>query len=182
MADNIGAAVRRLLEQRKLFLKPEHDDFGKVVYVCVDDGAPGGFPVGHVIPTAGGGAWLAYARVPQGGSFGTAQVAVGLPTFDAAIRAVLDHARSADILRAVERSPGAATRTYTAVVDPGHAEWLTTLEEPQGITHLGGGRVRFTEAAVAYLRNPPSPLSLYLQVQDDELVVDLVPYKLTRDR
>ncbi|MFE6613214.1 hypothetical protein [Amycolatopsis sp. NPDC057786] len=39
-----------------------------------------------------------------------------------------------------------------------------------------------TEAAVVYLRNPPSPLSLYVQVQGDELVVDLVPYKLTRDR
>lgn len=181
MAD-VGAAVRRLLEQRNLFLKPEHDDFGKVVYVCVDDGTTGGFPVGHVIPTAGGGAWLAYARIPQRGSFGTAQVAVGVPTFDAAIRAVLDHARSADILRAAERSQGAAARTYTAVVDPGHAEWLGTLEEPAGITQLGNGRVRLTEAAVAYLRNPPSPLSLYVQVQGDELVVDLVPYKLARDR
>ncbi|WP_340687616.1 hypothetical protein LCL61_16455 [Amycolatopsis coloradensis] len=182
MADEIGATVRRLLEQRKLFLKPEHDDLGKVVYVCVDDRTPGGFPVGHVIATAGGRAWLAYARIPKGGFHEIAQVAAGLPTFDAAIRAVLDHARSADILRAVERSPRAAAKTYTAIVDPGHAEWLTTLEEPQGITHLGNGRVRFTEAAVAYLRNPPSPLSLYVQVQGDELVVDLVPYKLTRDR
>ncbi|MEU3766690.1 hypothetical protein AB0E55_16660 [Amycolatopsis keratiniphila] len=144
LEDHVGAAVRRLLEQRNLFLKTENDDVGKVVYVCVDDRTPGGFPVGHVIATAGGRTWLAYARVPKGGFHDIAQVAVGVPTFDAAIRAVLDHARSADILRAVERSPGAATKTYTAVVDPGHAEWLTTLEEPQGITHLGGGRVRFT--------------------------------------
>jgi len=178
---DVGAAVRSLLEQRNLFLKTEHDGSEKIVYVCVDDGMPGGLPVGHAIRTAGG-VWLAYARVPQGDYPGTAQVAVGLPTCDAAIRAVLDHARYADILRSVERSTGAAAKTYTAVVDPGHAEWLTTLEEPQGITHLGNGEVRFTEAAIAYLRNPPPPLSLFIEVQGDQLILDFMTYRLTQDR
>ncbi|MBE1579096.1 hypothetical protein ACFORH_21745 [Amycolatopsis roodepoortensis] len=180
MAD-VGAAVRKLLEQRNLFLKTEHDGREKIVYVCVDDGASGGLPVGHAIGTAGG-VWLAYARVPQGNYYGNAQVAVGLPTCDAAVRAVLDHARYADILRSVERSSGRAARTYTAVVDPGHAEWLATLEEPKGITQLGKGKVRFTEAAVAYLRNPPPPLSLFVEVKGDHLILDYMTYDLTPDR
>ncbi|MFJ8914822.1 hypothetical protein [Amycolatopsis sp. NPDC102389] len=180
MAD-VGAAVRKLLEQRNLFLKTEHDGPEKIVYVCVDDGEPGGYPVGHAIGTAGG-VWLAYARVPQGTYFDSAQVAVGLPTCDAAVRAVLDHARYADYLRAVERSPGRATKTYTAVVDPGHAEWLAKLEEPRGITRLSDDKVRFTESAVAYLRNPPPPLSLFVEVQGDQLILDFTTYKLTRDR
>lgn len=181
MADKVGAAVRRLLEQRNLFLRTEHDRFEEVVFVCVDDGEPGGYPVGHVMGASGGGAWRAYARVPQGTWFGDARVATGLATVDDAIRAVLEHARYADYLRAVERSAGTVTKTYTAAVDPGHAEWLTTLEEPEGITHLGDGRVRFTESAVAYLRNPPTQLGLFVEVQGDDLVLDLTPYKLTRD-
>jgi hypothetical protein len=177
----IGAAVRKLLEQRNLFVKTEHDGPEKIVYVCVDDGAPGGLPIGHVIGTPGG-VWLAYARVPQGTYFGSAQVARGLPTCDAAIRAVLDKARYTDVLRSIERKSATATKTYTAVVDPGHAEWLAQLEQPQGITRLGNDKVRFTEAAVAYLRNPPPPLSLFVEVQGDELVLDYMTYKLARDR
>jgi hypothetical protein len=179
---NIGSAVRTLLRQRNLFVKSEHDGSENVVYVCVDDGAPGGFPVGHVIEAAGGRVWLAYARVRTQGVFRNREVAVGLPSCDEAIRAVVEHASYADILRTAERSSAAATTTYVAVVDPGHAEWLAALEEPKGITHLGDGRVRFTESAVAYLRKPPPPLSLYVEVQGDELVVDLVPYQLTRER
>ncbi|RSN63544.1 hypothetical protein DMH01_13325 [Amycolatopsis sp. WAC 04182] len=180
MAD-VGAAVRKLLEQRNLFLKTEHDGREKIVYVCVDDGAPGGLPVGHVIGKAGG-VWLAYARVPQGDYFGSAQVALGLTTCDEAVRAVLDHARYSDILRAVERSSGGVAKTYTAVVDPGHAEWLGTLEEPAGITLLGDGKVRFTESAIAYLRKPPPPLSLFVEVQGDRLILDFMTYDLTPDR
>lgn len=99
-------------------------------------GRPGGFPVGHVMAVAGGGAWLAYTRV-----------AAGLPTLDAAIRAVLDRARYADILRAVEQSSAAVTTTYTAVVDQGHAEWPRALGEP-GPARIGFMGMRRSSTAL----------------------------------
>jgi hypothetical protein len=180
---NIDPSLKKLLKQRRLYLrkaKPgQHARGEETFFVLLDDGHEDGFQVGHVVEVAGGLAWIAYARA-QG--YASRKVAVGLPSFEAAVQAVIDHARYDDILRATEARSGTVT-TYTAVVDEGHAEWLAALEEPKGITHLGNGRVQFTESAVAFLRNPPMPLALYLEVQaDNELVLDLCSYRLTRDR
>jgi hypothetical protein len=179
----IDPSLTKLLKERGLHLrkaKPgRHVGDEETFLVLVDDGHPDGFQVGHVVAAAGGMTWLPYARTDGGR---TRQVGVGLLSFGAAIQAVVEHARFDDILRAVEARSGRGT-TYSAVVDEGHAEWLAALEEPEGITNLGNGRVRFTESAVAFLRNPPSPLNLYVQVHGaDELALDLCSYKLTRDR
>nr|BFD86126.1 hypothetical protein StreXyl84_55270 [Streptomyces sp. Xyl84] len=162
----IDRSVTKLLQRRKLFLKQEQeDDLGEVVYVCVDDGEPGGFPVGHVMPVAQGRAWLAFARVRPGHPFGTDQVAAGLPSVEDALRAVLDHAHYGDIMASLAQESGSTT-TYTADVDVEQARWLAALDEPEGMTHLGRGRVRFTGSAVAYLRSLPEHLDCHVDHKD----------------
>lgn len=175
---NVDPSLKRELQQRKLFLRAE--DVGhpwEVVYVCVDDGHPGGFPVGHVMPAGGRPPWSAYARVRPHSPFSNDKVAAGLPSMEAAIRIVLAHAHYGDIMAALEHDSG----TYTAKVHEVHAEWLASLDEPRGITRLGNDRVRFTSAAVAYLRSLPDHLDCHLD-SEDRLWIAGDPYKLTRDR
>ncbi|MFE1272042.1 hypothetical protein [Streptomyces sp. NPDC058758] len=68
---------------------------GGVVYVCVDDGFPGGFPLGRAIRDDDG-TWCAYARFRPGRVFADDRVATGLPDLRAAVREVLAHARPTD--------------------------------------------------------------------------------------
>ncbi|MGW4055658.1 hypothetical protein ACWENA_33045 [Streptomyces sp. NPDC004779] len=68
---------------------------GGVVYVCLDDGFPGGFPIGRAIRDDDG-TWCAYARFRPGRIFADDRVATGLPDLRAAVREVLAHARHTD--------------------------------------------------------------------------------------
>ncbi|MFI8423471.1 hypothetical protein [Streptomyces sp. NPDC085479] len=68
---------------------------GGVVYVCVDDGFPGGFPIGRAIRDDDG-TWCAYARHRPGRLFADDRVATGLADLRAAVREVLAHARYTD--------------------------------------------------------------------------------------
>ncbi|MFJ8020549.1 hypothetical protein [Streptomyces sp. NPDC096311] len=100
----------------------------EIVYVCVDDGLPGGFPIGHVIRTgaSGAGSWSAYARVRPG--------------------------------RVVANDQAATSLLTVGEVHRDHATHLAALDEPEGVTHLGNGTVRFTSPAVACLRSLPERL------------------------
>ncbi|MGW3726570.1 hypothetical protein [Streptomyces sp. F001] len=89
-------SLKSLLQQRRLFLMPERRRTAVVVYVCVDDGFPGGFPVGRVIPSEAG-TWSAYARVRPGHVFTDDRVSAGLPSLKEAVRAVVDHAHFGDV-------------------------------------------------------------------------------------
>jgi hypothetical protein len=133
----------------------------------VDDGLPGGFPVGHVIPSgpSGAGTWTAYARVRPGRFFANDQVSARLLSVDEAVRAVLDHARYGDVMFALEQEAGSVA-TYTAEVHRDHAARLAALDEPEGITHLGNGTVRLTSPAVAYLRSLPERVGCRIDGED----------------
>ncbi|MGW3506903.1 hypothetical protein [Streptomyces sp. NPDC000994] len=75
--------------------------------------------------------------------------------------------------------------TYTADVQSEEwAEWLAGLDELEGLViHLGKGRVRLTETAIAYLRCVGYPLRLYVHVTDDNhLFIDLLVTDLVRDQ
>lgn len=98
----IDRSLTRLLKQRRLFLTRERSDAAEIVYVCVDDGLPGGYPVGYVIPSRTG-TWFAYARARPGRVFANDQVDAGLLSVEEAVRAVLDHARYGDVLFALEQ-------------------------------------------------------------------------------
>jgi hypothetical protein len=110
-------------------------------------------------------------------------VAGGLRGIEAAIHAVLDHAHYGDIMAALERKSG-NNATYTATVYEGQAAWLATLDEPDGITHLGGGAVRFTSPAIAYMRSLPEHVgSTGCRVDnEDRLWIAGSSYRLTRER
>ncbi|WP_328888539.1 hypothetical protein [Streptomyces sp. NBC_00316] len=174
----IESSLTTMLKQRRLFLTRERSDAAEIVYVCVDDGLPGGYPVGYVIPSRAG-TWFAYARARPGRVFACDQVDAGLLSIDAAVRAVLGHARYGDVLYALEQGVGSDT-TYTTEVRQDHAVWLAALAEPEGITHLGNGRVRFTGPAVAYLRGLPERLGCHV---DDEDRIRLAgeSYRLIRE-
>ncbi|WP_405782040.1 phage late control D family protein [Streptomyces sp. NBC_01378] len=94
-----SSPVERLLKERGLFLSVERSDAAEVVYVCVDDGLPGGYPVGYVISSRTG-TWSAYARVRPGRIFTTDEISSGLESVDEAVRAVVAHARYEDVLTA----------------------------------------------------------------------------------
>ncbi|MCX4644856.1 MULTISPECIES: hypothetical protein [unclassified Streptomyces] len=94
-----SSPVERLLKGRGLFLSVERRDAAEVVYVCVDDGLPGGYPVGYVISSRTG-TWSAYARVRPGRIFTTDEISSGLESVDEAVRAVVAHARYEDVLTA----------------------------------------------------------------------------------
>ncbi|WP_157870107.1 MULTISPECIES: hypothetical protein [unclassified Streptomyces] len=82
--------------QRGILLVPDRPvEQGGVVYVCVDDGFPGGFPIGRAIRDDDG-TWCAYARFRPGRVFADDRVATGLPDLRAAVRKVLAHARYTD--------------------------------------------------------------------------------------
>ncbi|MFF3653948.1 hypothetical protein [Streptomyces olivochromogenes] len=155
----IDGSLARVLKHRRLFLSLERNEAVEIVYVCVDDGLPGGFPIGHVIATgaSGAGTWSAYARARPGRVFANDQVATGLLSVGEAVGAVLDHARYGDVMFALEQQSGTVV-TYIAEVHRDYAAHLAALDEPEGITHLGNGTVRFTSPAVAYLRSLPERL------------------------
>ncbi|MFD5118967.1 hypothetical protein [Streptomyces sp. NPDC058385] len=94
-----SSPVERMLKGRGLFLSVERSDAAEVVYVCVDDGLPGGYPVGYVISSRTG-TWSAYARVRPGRIFTTDEISSGLESVDEAVRAVVAHARYDDVLTA----------------------------------------------------------------------------------
>ncbi|MET9582069.1 hypothetical protein ABZY10_02905 [Streptomyces sp. NPDC006539] len=174
----IDRSLTRLLKQRRLFLTRERSDAAEIVYVCVDDGLPGGYPVGYVIPSRTG-TWFAYARARPGRVFANDQVDAGLLSAEEAVRAVLDHARYGDVLFALEQRAG-SDATFTAEVHRAHATWLAALAEPEGITHLGNGRVRFTGPAVAYLRGLPERLGCHVD-DEDRIHLGGESYRLTRE-
>ncbi|WP_075027157.1 hypothetical protein [Streptomyces mirabilis] len=68
------------------------------------------------------------------------------------MNAVLDPARYGDVMFALEQRSGSVV-TYIAEVHRDHATRLAALDEPEGITRLGNGTVRFTSPAVAHLRS-----------------------------
>lgn len=103
-------SLTRLLNQRWLFLSPEPERAAATdaVYVCVDDGFPGGVPIGHVT-LSDTGTWSAYARVRPGRVFAEDEVSTGLPSLEDAVRAVLEHARYDDVtadLESLDREAG----------------------------------------------------------------------------
>ncbi|AVH58681.1 MULTISPECIES: hypothetical protein [Streptomyces] len=120
----VDESLAGLLAQRGLFLMPERsaaaDD---VVYVCVDDGFPGGFPVGRVIRSVGpgipsdAGTWSAYARVRPGH-----RVSAGLLSLEEAVRAVIEHARYGDVTSALEQLEQEAVSAVARLrgEEPGH--------------------------------------------------------------
>ncbi|PBC62722.1 hypothetical protein BKI49_15780 [Streptomyces sp. Tue6028] len=175
----IDRSLTGQLKRRGLFLTQERSDVAEIVYVCVDDGLPGGFPVGYVIPSRAG-AWSAYARVRPGVRvFATDEVGTGLPDVVEAVRAVLDHARYGDVLFALEQETD-RDGTYTAQVRREHAAWFAALDAPEGITQLGDGRIRLTAPAVAYLRGLPARLGCHVD-GDDRIRLAGESYVLTRE-
>ncbi|WP_329388585.1 hypothetical protein OG625_33870 [Streptomyces sp. NBC_01351] len=173
----IDGSLTALLTTRGLFLTRERSDAAGIVYVCVDDGLPGGYPVGYVVPSRAG-TWFAYARARAGRVFACDQVDAGLSGMEAAVRAVLDHARYGDVLYALARESGAEV-SYTAELPRERAAWLAALAAPKGITHLGGGSVRLTGPAVAYLRGLPQRLGCHVDAED-RLWLAGDPYRLIR--
>ncbi|MGW1882398.1 hypothetical protein [Streptomyces sp. NPDC001970] len=121
----------------------------------------------------------AYARARPGRVFANDQVDARLLNVEEAVRAVLDHARYGDVLFALEQGAG-SDATYTAEVHRAHAAWLAALAEPEGITHLGNGRVRFTGPAVAYLRGLPERLGCHVD-DEDRLRLAGESYRLVRE-
>ncbi|MFD9726392.1 hypothetical protein [Streptomyces sp. NPDC059072] len=160
----IDGSLTALLMTRGLFLTRERSDAAGIVYVCVDDGPPGGYPVGYVVPSRTG-SWFAYARARAGRVFACDQVDAGLTGIEAAVRAVLDHARYGDVLYALarERESGDA---YTVELHWELAAWLASLSAPRGISRLGARKVRLTGPAVAYLRGLPQRLGCHVDAQD----------------
>ncbi|MGQ0773173.1 MAG: hypothetical protein ACT4NY_01940 [Pseudonocardiales bacterium] len=149
--DGISSYIKNYLGDRGLFLR---SDQGTRVLVCLPDGSSQGITVGWVDQESGiqPGWWRARWIVPGRG--------LALPPLDAggrdlneALKSVLEDARYGDILAARERESGVAT-TYTAMVTVEGAEQLAGYSDPdlQGTIHLGGGKVQFTNVAVAYLR------------------------------
>ncbi|MBB1157545.1 MULTISPECIES: hypothetical protein [Amycolatopsis] len=142
----------------------------KTVRVFADDGSRDGFLVGWAElaphPFHGRPAWQTVYRSVPGDDYsywrgGTARRAHytamdygGSDEIRLAIDEILTLARWGDVLADRETRAG-RTGTYTATMDPVQAEWLAGLDEPKGITHLGGGRVRLTNVVVALFRGSP---------------------------
>ncbi|MFJ8013409.1 hypothetical protein [Streptomyces sp. NPDC096339] len=174
----IDGSLGALLKTRGLFLTQERSDAAGIVYVCVDDGLPGGYPVGYVVPSRAGN-WFAYARARAGRVFACDQVDAGLSGIEAAVRSVLDHARYGDVLYALARESGSED-VYTVELHREHAAWLASLSAPKGITRVGDGRVRLTGPAVAYLRGLPRRLGCHVDVED-RIWLAGEPYRLVRE-
>ncbi|ATY09663.1 hypothetical protein CU254_03675 [Amycolatopsis sp. AA4] len=160
------SSAHRLQMRNLLVRQPDR----KTVRVCADDGSREGFPIGwaELAPSHGRPAWhTVYRSVPGDDSSywrgGIARRAGyqpmeygGSDEIRLAIDEILTLARWGDVLADREIRSG-RTGTYTAVMDPAQAEWLAGLDEPKGITHLGGGRVRLTNVVVALFRGSPDP-------------------------
>ncbi|WP_425826768.1 hypothetical protein [Streptomyces fractus] len=175
----VDRPLTTLLRQRGLFLTQERSDAAEIMYVCVRDGLPGGYPIGYALPSRNG-TWFAYARARPGRIFACDQVASGLFSVESAVRTVLDHAHFGDVLQALERAAG-ATATYTADLPRGHVARIAELAGPDGLTCLGGGRIRLAATTVAYLRGLPRRLDCHV---DDENRIRVAgeTYPLTRER
>ncbi|MFD7259256.1 hypothetical protein [Streptomyces sp. NPDC059874] len=173
----IDGSLTTLLKTRGLFLTRERGDAAGIVYICVDDGLPGGYPVGYVVPSRAG-TWFAYARARAGRVFACDQVDAGLSGIEAAVRAVLDHARYGDVLYALARESDSGA-VYTAELPRDRAAWLASLCAPGGITHVGDDRVRLTGPAVAYLRGLPERLGCHVDAED-RIWLAGEPYRLIR--
>ncbi|MFE6667510.1 hypothetical protein ACFVFH_28615 [Streptomyces sp. NPDC057697] len=189
----LSAHAQDDLRRRSLFLRS--GDTPKSVEIRVDDGSRDGFVIGWVRQEPHAFrprslAWQAYARhamndpdywrrrvegryAEYGGG--------GEESVESAIREVLYAASYGDVLAARERETG-GNGTYVGTIDERQAQWLGSLDEPKGMTHLGGGRIRFTGTAAAYFRGGPqsgpyidATHLLHLDPLDE-------PYQLTRER
>ncbi|GAA1035431.1 hypothetical protein ABT279_27305 [Amycolatopsis sp. NPDC000673] len=169
----------------------------KVVQVCADDGSRDGFPVGWAElaphPHYRRLSWHTVVRTVPGDDYsywhgGLARRASygpvehgGRETLGAAIREILTLAQWGDVLADHEVRSG-RTGTYLATMDPKQADWLAKLDEPKGITHLGGGRVRLDNVVVALFRGAPE-VNMYVDADDVFHIHPMdPPIQLTRER
>ncbi|MEV5568384.1 hypothetical protein AB0L54_36860 [Streptomyces sp. NPDC052196] len=189
----LSAHAKAELHQRNLFLRS-----GKrstAVQIRVDDGSPDGFLVGWVEQEPDPFyqrrlTWQWHARIAStepgyyrgrvNARYSEGNLAGGEESIEKAIQEVLYLASYGDILAAREVESGRAG-AYTTTMDESQADWLASLDEPKGITHLGGGKLRLTNIAVAYFRGSPQHGSyvdanylLYLDPMDE-------PYQLIRE-
>ncbi|NEA48094.1 hypothetical protein [Streptomyces sp. SID10815] len=166
--------------------------------ICADDGSRGGFPIGWVVrePHAfrpGRLAWNAYARrAVNDPGYWNGRVrgryeeygGGGEENIDKAVHEVLYAASFGDVL-AARAAESRAADTYAGTIDEAQAEWLGSLDVPKGMTHLGGGRIRFTAIAYAYFRGGPESGPFIEEVGGTPLLhLDPLdePYRLTRER
>ncbi|MGW7538378.1 hypothetical protein [Amycolatopsis sp. NPDC054798] len=165
--DQLDPGTANWVKSRNLVLqRPDKN----TVRVCADDGSRGGFPIGwaelaphpyHRRPV-----WqTVYRSVPGDDSsywLGGIARRAGYKTMEhggnddlrLSIDEILTLARWGDVLADREIRSG-RTGTYLATMHPVQAEWLAGLDEPKGVAHLGGGRVRLTNVFVALLRGSP---------------------------
>ncbi|MEV0090965.1 hypothetical protein [Streptomyces sp. NPDC050738] len=160
----VDGHLATLLRQRGLHLTQERSDAAEIVYVCLEDGLPGGYPIGYALPSRAG-TWFAYARARPGRIFACDQVGSGLFSVESAVHAVLRHAYYGDVLQAMELATGSTT-VYLADLPRRHLARLTALLGPDGLTRLGSGRIRLTAAAVAYLRGLPERFGCQVDHED----------------
>jgi hypothetical protein len=194
----IGVAKDRLdshttdqLKLRNLALRRLRNGF---VQVCADDGSPDGCPIGWAeqVPHSYHRrlAWQTTVRgVPlddysywHGGLAHRARYSPASQheTLGQAIEEIL-LAQWGDVLAAHEIRSG-RVGTYTATMDETQANWLARLDEPKGITHLGGGRIRLTNVAVALFRGSPK-IQMYIDANDTFHLSPLdPPVQLTREQ
>ncbi|MFI6056526.1 hypothetical protein ACIBCO_41570 [Streptomyces violascens] len=183
----IDRTLKQVLEERRLFLEPSGT---AEIRVCLDNGSPGGFEIGRVAGSIDRDfwgrdvvMWAVCARRRRGEGPLDMHWSDPFPRdVNAAIRMVLYVSHYDDILRRMELSPDAA-RAYTADVGEELADWLAGLDEPSGMTNIGGGKVRLAESAVAFLRVPHFGY-LYLSVHPDmgHLMIDMEDFPLTLER
>ncbi|MFI6940403.1 hypothetical protein ACIBI4_14115 [Streptomyces sp. NPDC050418] len=145
-----------LLAERGLFLTQDDGDASAAVYICVQDGLPGGYPIGYALPSRTG-TWFAYARSRPGRIFACDQVDAGLWSLESALRSALAHARYGDVLHALEKATG-SDATYTVKVP---RSWAPQLSALPGVIGCGGGTLRLTSAAYAFLRGQPERGGFY---------------------
>ncbi|MFE4688115.1 hypothetical protein [Streptomyces sp. NPDC056721] len=162
----LSANAKAELHLRNLFLQPVKRS--TVVQIRLADGSPDGFLIGWVEqephPYHRRLAWqsharrvneeLGYQRSLAEARYDEGNKAGGKESIEEAIHEVLYRASWMDVLITREIASGRA-ETYTATIYEPQAEWLASLDEPKGITHLGGGKTRLTNIAVAYFRGTP---------------------------
>ncbi|MGW6914366.1 hypothetical protein ACWGB8_11170 [Kitasatospora sp. NPDC054939] len=181
MAHGIDRRWLEAMERRRLSLQTL--DGGRCVVVCLDSGGRGGIEVARATRSPYGRGWtVTVRRRLQDAGIGLREYA-DIHDLDTAIESILTMVAYDDILRDREQSSGTVI-TYTAVMGTARAQWLADFEQPPGITHLGNGRVRLAESAVAFLQAAPSSYWLLLTVDPDltRLVIDGDFYPLTRER
>ncbi|WP_327579996.1 hypothetical protein [Streptomyces sp. NBC_00145] len=200
--NRLDQSTKDALKQRNLFLRQHGTP--TVVEVRVADGSPAGFLIGWAEEAEntffpGTLGWRGHARRATlqagywrgrvdaqfdnmvGGTVTESDGWVVEESIEKAISEILEHASYGDVLAADERASGRA-ETYTATIHEEQAEWLADCDEPQGMTHRGGGKIELTNIAVAYLRGSPQ-FSPYVDA-NNQLHFDRWedPYQLTRKR